>query len=165
MKLNFYMTYSAKSEEKHMFTAQKKHHRRVQIDFKDDKGLTEQSHKKSCDMHHIMKNAERTGVIEHLNAYPAGYGDMPSSTDFHEHMNAVVAAQEMFESVPSEIRKKFGNDPAEFLEFMEDNKNYEAIEKMGLQPERFMKNPNPREPEPDEPQRVIIVNNETQPAE
>ena len=88
-----------------------KERRASRIDFKDDKGLTEQHHKDSCDIHTIMRKAHKTGLVEHVNQYQGTYMDMPGSVDFHEHMNIVAKANEMFESVPSEVRKKFGNDP------------------------------------------------------
>lgn len=108
--------------------------RASRVDFSNDPGLTEQSHKAACDIHNIMRKAQKTGLVDHVNEYKGSYMAMPNSVDFHEHMNIIAQANEMFESVPAEIRKKFGNDPGAFVDFMQDAANYERIQEMGLDP-------------------------------
>jgi len=44
----------------------------------------------------------------------------------------ISEAKSMFETVPSHIRAKFGEDPAQYLAFMQDPNNIEAIEALGL---------------------------------
>ena len=38
----------------------------------------------------------------------------------------------MFEELPSQIRKKFNNDPAQFLDFVQNENNKDALYEMGL---------------------------------
>jgi len=52
--------------------------------------------------------------------------------DYHASVNAVLEAREMFESLPSSVRRRFGNDPAAFLDFVGDEENRDEMEKMGL---------------------------------
>lgn len=114
------------------FTAHKKHHRKVSLSFKNDKGLTEQNHKESCDIHSIMRKAQRTGVIEHNNQHAGSYSEYPQGIDFHLAMNTIAEANSMFESIPSHIRKEFDNDPSKFLDFIQNENNREAIEEFGF---------------------------------
>ena len=119
--------------------------RRVSVDFTNDPGKTEQCHKKDCDIRVIMRKAERQGVLEHVNRYKGQYMDLPDVPSFHEAMNIIATADQMFETVPSHIRKKFGNDPAEYLKFMQNPENRDAIEALGLDASHL---PKPVEPDP-----------------
>ena len=58
-------------------------------------------------------------------------------------MNQIIAAQEAFNSLPSDIRKKFDNDPAEFLEFVSDEKNNDEMIQMGLKEESIQSSETP----------------------
>ena len=79
-----------------------------------------QSFKDECDIGNIMKRFEKSGLIEHVNRHDGKYGDYTNSpVSFHDAMNQVVAAQEMFMTLPAKIRKEFGNDPGAFLEAVE----------------------------------------------
>lgn len=109
-----------------------KERRRVQLDFSDSESLTEQCHKDSCDINNILGRAQRTGILEHVAASKGYYGTAPTGDDFQRHQNIVAKAQSMFESLPSSIRNKFENNPAKYLDFMTQDKNYEAIKELGL---------------------------------
>lgn len=106
--------------------------RKSVIDFTDDPGVTEQSHRDSCDINTIMRRYERTGVLEHVNAYKGTYMDMPTGLDFKTAQDVIAQSKSMFESVPSDIRNKFDNDPGKFVDFMQDAKNRNAILAMGM---------------------------------
>lgn len=126
--------------------------RRSAIDFTGDPGLTEQSHKKSCDIHVILRNAERTGVMDHVSRFKGTYMDMPSGVDFHEAQNILASATQMFESVPAEIRKRFNNDPAEYLDFMQDENNRDKMVALGLDTSHLPPPPPPEAPAPASPE-------------
>lgn len=66
-----------------------------------------------------MAKFQKTGIVDHINKYQGQYGDVPA-TDFREAMETVFTAQSMFDELPSEARKRFDNDPAIFLEFIQD---------------------------------------------
>jgi len=116
-----------------------KERRRSSICFKDSQSLTEQSHKESCDIHTIMRKARTTGIIEHVAKHKGQYGVMPTGNEYHQNMNIIAMADTLFESVPSDIRKKFDNDPAKYLDYMQDNNNFDEIEEMGLDTSHLIK--------------------------
>ena len=47
-------------------------------------------------------------------------------------MNIVLKADEMFNDLPSRARRHFDNDPAKFLDFVQDPKNHEQLVDLGL---------------------------------
>jgi phage internal scaffolding protein len=99
----------------------------------DPKSLTHQSMSPECDINSIMKKYERTGVLEHRNRFEGSYGDFTASpADYQESMNAVLAAEDMFSSLPSKIRRRFHNDPGAFIEYVGNPDNQEEMISLGL---------------------------------
>ena len=101
------------------------------LDTSGDEIRTEQSHKGEVDVNQIMEKYVRTGTLEHRNEYVGQYGDV-TGIDFQTAMNIVVDAQNMFNDLPSSVRNKFQNDPARFLDFVQDAQNREELIEMGL---------------------------------
>lgn len=79
-----------------------------------------------------MRKYERTGVIEHVNEHKGTYGNYVGVPDYNEAQNIIADAKSLFESVPAKIRADMHNDPAEFIEFMQNAENREKIEAYGL---------------------------------
>lgn len=77
---------------------------------------TKQSEKDACDVNLILKNHLRGGVTAHVQRGVAEYGFVPA-LDFRACMEQVRQAREVFESLPSETRAYFLNDPARFVDF------------------------------------------------
>lgn len=102
----------------------------VQIDAGGE-SRTKQSFKKECDINQIMAKYQKTGAITHFNKHQQNYG-MADGQTFQEAMNLVCEAQEMFNDLPSSIRSRFGNDPAAFLDFVQDESNVDEMVKLGL---------------------------------
>lgn len=95
--------------------------------------LTHKSMAAECDINQIMLKWQKTGVIEHRNTFQGQYSDFTNTpTDYQEAMNQVLEADEMFSSLPSSVRKRFANDPANFLEFVGDPTNIPEMIKLGL---------------------------------
>lgn len=107
--------------------------RSADIDFDPDSGRTRQSMKDECDINKIMGRYLKTGLLTHVNEHQGDYGEFVQ-VDFHEAMNTVIAAQEMFGTVPSNLREKFGNDPGRFLDFVTNPDNREEMRELGLLP-------------------------------
>lgn len=109
----------------------------VQTHFIDENGerlqtSTKQSDRDKCDVNAIIARAKKGHVITHVRDTPGRYQDVTSVGDFRESMNKVVAAQAAFEALPAALRKRFHNDPEEFLGFVADNGNYDEAVKLGL---------------------------------
>lgn len=91
----------------------------------------------------IIQRFRRTGALSHLNQYQGQYGDF-ADLDFHTAMNFVAEAQSMFETVPADVRKHFGNDPGAFIEFASDPGNQQQMADWGLAaPPRALEEPAP----------------------
>lgn len=108
--------------------------------------LTEQSHAAQVKIKNIMKRAQKTGVIDHVNRYEGTYMEMPDELTFHEAQNMIAHAKTMFESVPAAIRADFDNNPAHYIEFMQNPSNREKIEAYGLDASHLPEPPPPSPP-------------------
>jgi len=107
----------------------------------DGKGA-KQSFKNECDINLIMAKFAKTGVITHVNRHEGTYGEVPSQT-YHEAMEIVRNANEMFSEVPAAVRKKFGNSPEAFLEFVSNPENVEEMRKLGIAKPAYVPPPDP----------------------
>lgn len=106
--------------------------RRVSLSFKYDPGLTEQSHKDSCDINRIMATYAKTGQMPILVDRVPQYGDFSSVHDYHSALNAIVLAEDVFMELSASIRKEFDNDPAKFLEAVEDPAQRDRLVELGV---------------------------------
>ena len=110
---------------------------RVVVDFSDkddprNRCLTQQQHKDECDINKIVERFEQTGLINHINKYAGQYGDFEGVVSYHDAMNTIVAAREMFDTLPSKVRAQFANDAGAFLAWANDPDNKEQMIEMGL---------------------------------
>jgi len=93
--------------------------------------LTKQSFTKECDINTILAKYQKTGAIDHVNKHEASYG-YATSDDFTASMEIVARGNTMFEELPSTIRNKFENNPAKFLDFVQDENNKKEMQELGL---------------------------------
>lgn len=118
------------------------------ICFKDSPTLTEQHHKESVSIQTIVQQHAVTGMLP-LNRSQPQFADMSNVPDYHQAQIIIAETNEMFEAVPSDIRKDFDNDPAKFLAFIENPDNKEQIEAYGLDsthiPADYVKPPTPEQ--------------------
>lgn len=104
---------------------------RHSIAFDHNQDMTKQSFKDECDINLIMKKFQRTGIITHYAKHGPQYGDIPA-IEYQEALNTIIAAENAFAELPAAIRKKFNNNPEEFLEFIQDDSNLDEARKLGL---------------------------------
>lgn len=97
---------------------------------------TDQSWKDMCDVNLIVAKYKKTGEWFHLARKQGVYADVSEISDYNVSLQKVLNAQNAFNALPSELRNRFGNDPAKLLEFIQDPKNYDEGVKLGL----FVKN-------------------------
>lgn len=95
-------------------------------------GLTDPSHKDECDINEIVRRFGITGELPQAVAIPLSGDFTDVVTDFHSAMNMVRSAEEGFMALPADIRQRFGNDPGQLISFLEDDKNREEAEKLGI---------------------------------
>lgn len=113
--------------------------------------MTKQSFAQETDVNWIVAQYQRTGVLAHRDVHEGNYGEFDHAVDFHEALNIVREAEELFMTVPSNIRNQFENDPGQFLAFVQDPANIEEMREMGLaKPQRPEPAP-PADPVPEAP--------------
>lgn len=96
-----------------------------------DASLAQQHMKDECDINTILKNFGVTGELPMTSKVPT-YGDFTGVNDYHSAMNVVAQANSAFAELPAELRARFDNDPAKFVEFFNDEKNREEAIALGL---------------------------------
>lgn len=96
-----------------------------------DPSMTKQSFKDDSDINNIMNKYQRTGALDYVNKSSPNFG-FATSLDLRESLEIINTANEMFNSLPSSIRKKFENDPEKFLDFAQNPDNASEMAEMGL---------------------------------
>jgi len=94
-------------------------------------GKTIQSSKDEADINTIVKRFGLTGQLPQNVRVPLN-ADFDGVFDFQTAMNTINDAQRAFMAMPAEVRKRFGNDPGEFVDFVSDPKNQEEAVKLGI---------------------------------
>lgn len=96
-----------------------------------DKSLAQQHELEETDINVIVKRFGVTGMLPQRTLPPL-FGDFTDVVDFREAQTKIREAQEAFDALPAEVRFRFGNDPAEFVEFATDEANIDELRKLGL---------------------------------
>lgn len=104
--------------------------------------MTQKSDARDADINFIMKKYQKTGLVP-VTQRVARSGDFTSAPDFREACERINEANEAFRELPAKIRKQFGNDPAEFLDFVHNPENLEEMRRMGLAKPAPMPDPAP----------------------
>lgn len=114
---------------------------------------TDQSYKQQTDINYIMRKFRAVGIgMNNLPIQNKGvYGDFTKVKDYQSALNSVINAQKSFDKLPSNIRKRFSNDPAQLLEFLEDPKNIKEGIELGIYAQPSL--PNTPEPKPEDPKK------------
>jgi phage internal scaffolding protein len=105
--------------------------KRVSLDTGKE-SMTQQNFKKECDINNIMRKYQKTGLVDHVAKYQGDYSDVSNVPTYHEALGIIQSAHTAFDSLPSNIRKKFENDPGKFLAFVDDPANVDEMREMGL---------------------------------
>lgn len=106
-------------------------HPRVTVDVGTE-SMTKQSFKDECDIHKILKQYQRTGIITHIKSSGARFDDLPSDVDFQSALNTVMEAENAFALLPSSVRASFNNSPAALLAALEDPKRHAELRELGI---------------------------------
>jgi phage internal scaffolding protein len=94
-------------------------------------GLTEQSHKDTCDINLILRDYARTGFMRHAEQNKGRYDDV-SAVDYQKAMITVAEVKSLFEGLPAGVRKDFNHDPSAFLTYVQNPANAKELEQRGI---------------------------------
>nr|QJB18763.1 MAG: internal scaffolding protein [Microvirus sp.] len=100
--------------------------------------LTRQEFKDECDLALTLKKFGKTPegqlALKNAQGFAEGcrFDDVTAVPDFRAARDAVNAANASFMRLPPEIRRRFDNDPAAFLDFVQDPKNLDEARTLGL---------------------------------
>lgn len=98
-----------------------------------DDGMTQQHFATDADINTIVK---RFGITDHSQlpavTDPRYYGDFSDAPSFREALHNLMDAQERFEQLPADLRKRFNHDPIDLYEWVNDPNNAEEAEQLGL---------------------------------
>lgn len=97
----------------------------------NEPSMTQQQFKEDADINTIVERFGLTGKLPDDLRQPVA-GDYEDVVDFQTAMNAVLAAKEEFMKLPGKIRARFENDPQQYLEFFEDERNRDEAIALGL---------------------------------
>lgn len=95
--------------------------------------MTQQGDKNDSDINVIVARFRKTGQLPHNNK-TAMYGDFTNVPDYRTAVEQVNAARDEFMKLPAKVRRRFDNNPAEFIEFATNPDNLDEMRKMGLAP-------------------------------
>ncbi len=94
---------------------------RIQVQAYTD-GRTKQSFKDETDINKILHRAQKAGSFSHLQKYEGTYSDF-ADFDFMDAQLQLTRGREIFDALPSELRREFSNSQAAFFDYVNDPAN------------------------------------------
>ncbi len=89
-------------------------------------GRTKQSQRHECDINKLLERYQRDASLGHLEKYGGQYGNY-ADYDFENHVTKIAEMNTIFEQLPAEVKKDFGQKPDKFFEFVTDPANAERL--------------------------------------
>lgn len=93
---------------------------------------TQQQFAEQVDVNNIVSKYKKTGEWLHLTRKQGVYADVSNITDYKESVDKVHMAHAAFAALPSALRNRFQNDPAQLLAFLQDPSNRDEAISLGL---------------------------------
>ena len=93
---------------------------------------TKSEYAADMDRNEIMRKYEHFGVMPHELREQGFYGDVSNVPNYQDSLIAVQNGKQAFMTLPARIRKRFGNDPQNLLDFLSDDNNYDEAVKLGI---------------------------------
>lgn len=113
----------------------------------EEPSLTQQQFHDQTDVNAIMRKYHKSGMIDHLNLAQGQYIDLSSVPDYQTALQTVIDADKAFMTIPSNVRRRFNNNPAELIQFLQDPNNAEEAYDLGLtNSPPFLEESNPTQP-------------------
>lgn len=120
----------SKEKAKRVIRSRYDERNRVSLKF-DLPSLTKQSDAKDCDINNIVNTFRKTGQLPPV-VKQGQYADVSEIGSYQDAMNFVLNVQDTFDALPSKVRNKFRNNPAEFVDFVQDERNTDELRELGL---------------------------------
>lgn len=120
--------------------------------FDPKKNRTKASFKDEADINSIMRRYNRTGILIDptlVRTRQPMYGDFSTSAGFRELQNQLASIRQTFEALPSDLRARLGNDPANLADYLADPENHEEAASLGLISKAS-------EPDPSKPAEPVV---------
>lgn len=125
---------------------------RASTDIKcEDESKTMQHFAQDADLNEIVRRYGITdGAIPAPADDPRFYGDFSAyeGLDLGEALRVTNDAQQRFNALPADVRKRFANDPAELWRFVNDPSNDVEAVRLGLLKRQETEAPPPKPPTP-----------------
>lgn len=96
--------------------------------------MTKQEFKFECDVNNVIKSFKPHQMMAMLqqNLNAGNYADLPEAYDFQEALHLIKDAERQFMTIPAKVRDRFGQDPAQFLAFINNPANLDEARSLGL---------------------------------
>lgn len=103
------------------------------VDCSKDTPITQQSEKDDADINVIVERCKRGAIAPVGRGATPMYGDFTQvPKDLRDVLIMVKRADDLFMTLDPFVRRRFNNDPAEMIEFLNDSKNRDEAIKLGL---------------------------------
>lgn len=95
--------------------------------------LTKQSFRDESDINMMMDRFQKTGVLDE-DRVPVGarYIDCTGILSYQESLQVVTEAEEAFNGLDAKVRRRFDNDPAQMIAFLQDPASEAEARDLGL---------------------------------
>jgi phage internal scaffolding protein len=97
----------------------------------EEPSLAQQQFKDESDINTIVNSFLKTGIMPESPLSPK-YGDFSGISDYKTALDRVIAVDEEFMNLPANIRARFENEPANLIQFLDNEQNRAEAEKLGL---------------------------------
>lgn len=128
-----------KNKSETIITKRKNGKLRIQTIFDPQENRCLESAQAETDVNNIMAKYKRHEQNIILGTVTGTFQDFSELPDLQEALAIVDKANSDFMSLPSELRRKFGNDPTLLVEYLQDPKNIDESIELGL---RIKREPN-----------------------
>jgi len=93
--------------------------------------LTQQNQSEEADINNIVRKFGLTGQLPE-NVHMPVYADFDDVYDYHTARTAIASANSSFMKMPADVRARFDNDPALFVDYCSNPENLPELRKLGL---------------------------------
>lgn len=95
------------------------------------KTRTKQSEAKATNINTIVAQYDKTGLLPQVGR-EALFADVSDVGDYRSALDLIRNAEELFMTIPADVRSRFENDPAVFLDWTSNADNRDEMVEMGL---------------------------------